>query len=45
VPALILLRQNGDKDKGWGGHPFWWPVLIAPANSHPSVFASRVAED
>lgn len=45
LPALILLRQNGDRNKGWGGFPFWWPVLIAPANSHPSVFASRVAED
>jgi len=39
LPALVLLRQRGLKEDGWSGHPFWWPVFIAPANSRTSVFA------
>jgi len=26
IPALMLLRQNGEEEKGWRGLPFWWPV-------------------
>jgi hypothetical protein len=44
IPALILLRQNGKEEKGWRGHPFWWPVLVAPQNMHPVVFASETAD-
>ncbi len=40
LPALLLIGQRGDKDKGWGGHPFWWPVFFAPSKSVPVVFAS-----
>ena len=39
LPILFLLRQNGLKDDGWSGHPFWMPVLIAPRDSTPCVFA------
>jgi hypothetical protein len=28
LPVLVLLRQNGEKDKGWGGFPFWWPDCL-----------------
>jgi hypothetical protein len=39
--ALILLRQEGTG--GWGGHRFWWPILAAPSDVEPCVFAGRQA--
>lgn len=43
-PALIMLEQKGSKEKKWKGNmPFWWPVLAAPSNAAPCVFASAVA--
>lgn len=45
IPALVLLRQNGEKENGWGGYPFWWPVLFAPMKSHPSVFAANILDN
>ena len=44
-PALILLRQEGKREQGWSGHPFWWPILAAPATAEPCVFATKVAAD
>ena len=41
VPILLLFRQDGSEKKGWTGHPFWWPVLIAPADATPCVFAKE----
>jgi hypothetical protein len=41
IPALILLRQNGDEQNGWTGHPFWWPVLVTPKNTKTVVFTSE----
>src|SRR3989344_1011172 len=41
VPALILVRQNGKEEQGWMGSPFWWPVIIAPKNTLPTIFASE----
>lgn len=41
VPAVILLRQNGLKENGWNGTPFWWPVMVAPALTTPTVFAKK----
>lgn len=40
IPALILIRANGSEEKEWKGSPFWWPVLIAPKNTHTTIFAS-----
>jgi hypothetical protein len=40
IPALILLRQNGDVDKNWRGSPFWWPVIIAPQNTLTTIYSS-----
>ena len=40
APMLLLLLQEGRKDDGWGGYPFWWPVLFAPVNSEPCIYAS-----
>lgn len=44
IPALVLLRQNGEKESGWGGAAFWWPVLFAPMKANASVFTSSVSE-
>jgi hypothetical protein len=44
-PVLVLSRQDGREEDGWRGAPFWWPVLFAPANAAPSVFASTVRDD
>jgi len=43
-PILVLSRQDGREEDGWRGTPFWWPVLIAPAQAAPSIFASTVRE-
>ncbi|KZB62232.1 hypothetical protein AUP42_04580 [Thalassospira lucentensis] len=42
--VLVMLQQQGDVDKGWGGTPFWWPILIAPGNIEPCVFARKTAK-
>jgi hypothetical protein len=43
-PALVLLQQEGTRELGWSGHPFWWPILAAPATAEPCVFAAKVAD-
>lgn len=43
-PALILLRQEGMKEHGWRGTPFWWPVLVAQRNTKPTVFAKKTVK-
>ncbi|SFJ75695.1 Z1 domain-containing protein [Halobacillus dabanensis] len=40
-PALIMLRQEGKKEHGWRGSPFWWPVLVAQAEMSPTVYANK----
>jgi hypothetical protein len=40
IPALMLLRQNGEEDKGWRGLPFWWPVIVTPRSAITSIFAN-----
>ena len=40
LPMLLLFRLNGDREKDWGGYPFWWPVLIAPHDAAPVVYAA-----
>jgi len=44
VPALMLLRQEGRKEDGWTAGPFYWPVVIAPRNSHTAVFAPETLD-
>jgi hypothetical protein len=43
LPMLMLFRLEGTKDQGWAGYPFWWPVLVAPHDAAPCVYASREA--
>lgn len=38
-PMLLILRQEGRKEDGWGGYPFWWPVLFAPGDAEPCIYA------
>lgn len=40
APVLLLLRQNGTAD-GWRDTPFWWPVIIPPAQTKTTIFASK----
>lgn len=44
-PTLILLQQEGGRDRGWTAHNFWWPVLAVPSDAEPCVFATKVAKD
>lgn len=37
-PALVLTRQNGDKEQGWMGAPFYWPVFVVPQNTPAGIF-------
>lgn len=41
IPCLILLKENGQADNGWKDAPFWWPVLLTPANTRTAIFASE----
>lgn len=41
-PVLMLLKQKGqEKDKGWRDAPFYWPVLMMPANMPNYVFTEE----
>ena len=42
-PMLLILRQEGRKEDGWGGYPFWWPVLFAPTDAEPCVYANTIS--
>lgn len=44
IPMLMLFRQNGEKSDGWRGQSFWWPVLVAPANTRTTVFTREAIE-
>ncbi|WP_303850303.1 Z1 domain-containing protein [Seleniivibrio woodruffii] len=39
IPLLVLIKQKGDKEKGWMGAEFWWPVIIMPENCGVAVYA------
>jgi hypothetical protein len=44
IPALILLRENGLKERGWMDSPFWWPVLLTPQKTRPVIFAGELID-
>jgi hypothetical protein len=31
-PVVMLLKQTGNKSNGWRDAPFYWPVIVMPAN-------------
>jgi hypothetical protein len=39
IPVLMMIRQNGAETQGWRGCPFWWPVILTPANTRTTLFA------
>ena len=39
IPILLIFRQEGLAEQGWTDYPFWWPVLIAPHEATPCVYA------
>jgi hypothetical protein len=41
IPVLTLIRQNGAEEQTWRGCPFWWPVIMTPANTRPTLFAQK----
>ena len=43
IPALMLLRQNGQESHGWRGFPFWWPVIVIPRTAATAIFATDEA--
>jgi hypothetical protein len=43
-PTLILLQQEGGRDRGWTAHHFWWPVLAVPSDAEPCVFCDQDRE-
>jgi hypothetical protein len=45
LPVLMLLKQNGKAEQGWRDTPFYWPVLLTPANSKTAIFANQVRPD
>ena len=36
-PVLLLLKNQGLKEKGWRGAPFYWPVLYIQDNIEPAL--------
>ena len=44
IPVLMLLRQNGGKEQGWNGCPFYWPVLVLPRELTPVIFTYGAKE-
>ena len=39
IPMLMLFRQNGAKDRGWRGTPFYWPVIWAQETARTAVYS------
>ncbi len=40
-PILFLLRQDGEKVKGWNDTPFYWPIIRAQANTPTAIYTSE----
>jgi hypothetical protein len=44
APVLMLLKQEGIKEQGWTGLPFWWPVIVPPIDATTTIFAMKAAD-
>jgi len=40
-PAMILVKNTGEKENGWSGTPFWWPILVIPKEINSTVYAAE----
>jgi Z1 domain len=50
APGIILVKQSGLKEQGWGdsdhGKPFYWPVIVSPKEmSDTLVFAHEIQKE
>lgn len=43
-PILFLLRQDGSKEKGWQGTPFYWPVVRAQERTPTAVYTTETID-
>ncbi len=39
IPVLMMIRQNGAEAQDWRDCPFWWPIIMTPANTRTTLFA------
>jgi hypothetical protein len=39
--VLLLLRQNGEKEKPWSRTPFLWPVIMPSSGTKVTIFAGK----
>ena len=39
LPVLLFIRQEGAAAQEWSDAPFWWPLIVTPANMRPTLFA------
>jgi hypothetical protein len=44
IPMVMFFRQNGLKEQGWMGSPFWWPVLVPPKNTKTVIYSSNLID-
>ena len=40
--GLSAFIAHLEKELGWSGYRFWWPILAAPGTVEPCVFANKV---
>lgn len=40
LPLLMLIREDGSKEKHWRGSPFYWPVLLVQKNVRTAVYGN-----
>lgn len=50
APGIILVKQSGLQERGWGasekGKPFYWPVIISPREMDETlVFAHEIQKE
>ena len=38
-PVMMLIKEKGDKDKGWHNAPFYWPVLVTQQKLTAAVYS------
>lgn len=43
APVLMLLRQEGEVERGWRGLQFWWPIIVTPRSAVTAIFATAEA--
>lgn len=42
IPTIMLMKQNGKKEKGWKDGEFYWPILVVQNNINTAVYTSEL---